>query len=201
MVAGQAVGYIQVLDFSQGVGQATRAAVKDLKARGVTKMVLDLRGNGGGLVEEAVELASVFIPAGTPVLIESGRHIATTTYRTHTAPVDTTVPLAVLVDNDTASAAEIVTGALRDAGRATVVGTKTFGKGVVQDLVPLTGGGALKYTMAQYLTPAGTHVDRRGITPDVTVATPKARDHADSDADDPVFDAAIRTLNAHPAAR
>jgi carboxyl-terminal processing protease len=189
MVAGQVVGYVQVLDFSQGVGEATRVAMKDLKARGVAEVVLDLRSNGGGLVAEAVDLAGVFIPAGTPVLIESGEHIETTTYRTETAPADDEVPLAVLVDKETASAAEIVTGALRDAGRATVVGEKTFGKGVVQDLVPLTGGGALKYTMAQYLTPAGVRVDHRGIVPDVAVATPKAGGKAD-----PVFDTAVRTL-------
>jgi carboxyl-terminal processing protease len=189
MVAGQAVGYIQVMDFSQGVGQATRAAVEDLKTHGVAEMVLDLRSNGGGLVAEAVDLAGVFIPQNTPVLIESGQHIETTTYSTDTSPADATVPLAVLVDKETASAAEIVTGALRDAGRATVVGDTTFGKGVVQDLVPLTGGGSLKYTMAQYLTPAGARVDHRGITPDITVPTPKTGSKTD-----PAFDTAARTL-------
>jgi len=210
MVAGRPVGYVLVQDFSRGVGQGVRDAVQDLKARGVAEVVLDLRGNGGGLVTEAVELTSVFTPAGTPVLIESGLHVDKTTYITHTAPADLVVPLVVLADDQTASAAEIVIGALRDAGRATVVGAKTFGKGVVQDLVPLTGGGALKYTMAEYLTPSGQHVNRRGIAPDVAVATKRAdapaaddtaADDTAADDADPVFDAAVRTPNANPNPR
>ncbi len=168
-LSGRSVGYVQVLDFSRGVGELTAQAVRDLTARGADSVVLDLRQNGGGLVAEAVSLAAVFTPSGTPVLVETGRHVERTTYRTHRAPTDTGVRLAVLVDDQTASAAEIVTGALRDAGRAQVVGRHTYGKGVVQDLAPLTGGGALKYTMAEYVTPAGTHVDHRGLDPDVLV--------------------------------
>jgi carboxyl-terminal processing protease len=190
-VAGKPVGYIQVEDFSRDVGKQTRAAMKDLAARGVVEVVLDLRHNGGGLVTEAVALTAVFTPVGTPVFTESGAHVDTETSRTQTAPTDLSTPLAVLVDEQSASAAEIVTGALRDAGRATVIGSKTFGKGVIQSLVALEGGGALKYTIAEYLTPRGQHVDRRGITPDVRVATPAA--HGEGD---PALDAAIRILMA-----
>ena len=184
---GQSVGYVQVLEFSRGVGEAVRAAVKELKSAGVRKVVLDLRHNGGGLVDEAVALTAVFTPAGTPVFIESSLHFAKKEYRTHIAPADTELPLVVLVDDQSASAAEIVTGALRDAGRAKVVGTKTFGKGVIQDLVPLSGGGALKYTMAEYLTPSGHKVNRLGIVPDVVATT-----RADGD-EDPAFEAAVHT--------
>jgi carboxyl-terminal processing protease len=191
-VAGQRVGYIQVLDFSRDVGQQTRAAIKKLTAKHVSQVVLDLRGNGGGLVDEAVALTSVFVHNGTAVFTESGQHIDSKTYRTQKAPADLSTPLAVLVDKETASSAEIVTGALRDAHRATVVGTKTFGKGVIQDLVPLKGGGALKYTMAEYLTPSGQHVDHRGITPDVLVANPATHQKADL-----ALAAAIHTLMAH----
>ncbi|MDQ1536436.1 MAG: carboxyl-terminal processing protease [Actinomycetota bacterium] len=192
--AGTPVGYIQVLDFSRDVGQQVRSAMKDLDARNATRVVLDLRHNGGGLVDEAVELTSVFTAIGTPVFIESGRHVATRTYSTQTAPSDLTTPLAVLVDDQSASAAEIVAGALRDAGRATIIGTKTFGKGVIQDLVNLNGGGALKYTMAEYLTPTGQHVDRLGISPDFRVATPAVHGEVDR-----ALDTAYRILKARPS--
>lgn len=187
-VSGQAVGYVQVLEFSRGIGRQVRLALADFKARGVSMVVLDLRGNGGGLVSEAVALTADFTPAGTPVFSESGRHFAKTRYRTRTGPADTATPLAVLVDGQSASAAEIVTGALHDADRATVVGARTFGKGVIQDLVPLKGGGALKYTMAEYLTPSGHRVNKQGITPDVAVTSPVTSET------DPALDAAVRDL-------
>jgi carboxyl-terminal processing protease len=188
-VAGVSVGYVQVVEFSDGVGQKARDAVTDLRRRGATRIVLDLRQNGGGLVSEAVALAAVFRPLGSTVLSESGQHFDATTYRTKASPADATVPVAVLVDDQTASAAEIVTGALQDSSRALVVGTRTFGKGVVQDLAPLQGGGALKYTMAEYLTPNGHHVNHVGITPDVTVQPATG-----GTGTDPVFDAAVQDL-------
>lgn len=191
-VSGQRVGYIQVLEFSQEVGLAVRAALVDFKEQGgVDGIVLDLRHNGGGLVSQAIELTAAFTPVGSPVLVESGKHVDRTVYRTRTAPVDTATPLGVLVDGDSASAAEIVTGALRDDGRAKVVGARTFGKGVIQKLALLKGGGALKYTTAEYLTPSGHRVNHQGITPDVTVAT---RKHHDGDDADPAFDVAARAL-------
>jgi carboxyl-terminal processing protease len=193
-VSGQQVGYIQVLEFSEGVGSAVRAAVEDLKTRGVDEIVLDLRHNGGGLVSQAIELTAAFTPVGTSVFVESGKHIETATYRTRTAPVDTAIPLGVLVDRESASAAEIVTGALRDDGRAEVFGAKTFGKGVIQKLALLKGGGALKYTMAEYLTPSGRRVNHVGITPDVAVVTPKRHDSDDADL---AFNVAAQTLIGH----
>jgi carboxyl-terminal processing protease len=193
-VSGRRVGYIQVLEFSQDVGQSVRSAVRDFKARGgVSEIVLDLRGNAGGLVSQAIEMTSVFTPIGSPVFIESGKHIKRAVFRTRTAPVDLGTPLGVLVDVDSASAAEILTGALRDDGRAKVFGAKTFGKGVIQQLAPLAGGGALKYTMAEYLTPSGHRVNHLGITPDVAVA---AHAHHDSRAADSTFEVAARALKS-----
>jgi carboxyl-terminal processing protease len=192
-VSGRKVGYIQVSEFSQEVGEAVRAAARDFTAQGrVSEIVLDLRGNSGGLVSQALELTSVFTAAGSPVFVESGEHIDRTVFRTRTAPVDVVTPLGVLVDADSASAAEIVTGALRDNGRAMVFGAKTFGKGVIQQMAPLQGGGALKYTMAEYLTPSGHRVNHQGITPDVVVATD--RHHGNGGGTDRAFEAAARTL-------
>jgi carboxyl-terminal processing protease len=168
-VDGVRVGYVHVLQFGDGIADQARRAVQDFRCRGVSRVVLDLRGNGGGLVREAVRLVAVLVPTGMPVLTEAGEHVKKVTYRTTTEPADPLTPLAVLVDGDTASAAEIAAGALQDQSRATVIGTRTFGKGVVQDILPLQDGGALKYTMAEYLTPDGHPVQRRGITPDVLV--------------------------------
>jgi carboxyl-terminal processing protease len=164
------VGYIALLDFSEGVGQLTRAAVTDLLAQGADRLVLDLRGNPGGWAKEAVAVASVFLPVDSPVLTERSVHYEDTTYFTRTDPVTTDVPMVVLVDHDTASSAEIVSGALHDAGRATLMGARTFGKGRIQDVAVLSTGGAFKFTIAQYLTPDGFSLDRVGITPDVVMS-------------------------------
>jgi carboxyl-terminal processing protease len=168
-VGDRSVGYLALLDFSEGVGALARSAVERLLAAGATRIVLDLRGNPGGWASEAVRVAEIFLPKGTAVLVERGANIDTTTYATSARPVDTRVSLAVLVDGDTASSAEIVSGALHDSGRATLVGGTTFGKGRIQDVVALRTGGAFKFTIAEYLTPNGFALDRRGIAPDVPI--------------------------------
>jgi carboxyl-terminal processing protease len=137
---------------------------------GAEAIVIDLRGNPGGLAKEAVRTAEVFLPVGSAVLTERGEHIDTRTFSTRFAPVDTNVALAVLVDGQTASSAEILAGALRDNGRAELFGSTTFGKGRIQDIVTLKTGGAFKYTYAEYLTPSGFALDRVGLTPDFVVA-------------------------------
>jgi carboxyl-terminal processing protease len=167
----QLVGYLALLDFSEGAGAMARREVETLLAHGATSIVLDLRGNPGGWASEAVRVAEIFLPQGAPVLIERGEHIDTTTYVTHAAPVDSNVPLFVLVDGQTASSAEIVSGALRDNGRARLVGETTFGKGRIQDVVPLDTGGAFKFTIAEYLTPSGFALDGVGLTPDLAMST------------------------------
>jgi carboxyl-terminal processing protease len=134
--------------------------------------MLDLRGNGGGLLDEAVKVASIFIPDGT-IVSTAGRSQPRQVYVAKGGAIPSTIPMVVLVDTQTASAAEIVTGALKDRGRAKVVGTHTYGKGVFQEVQPLSNGGALDITVGEYFTPSGRNLggggvrEGRGIPPDV----------------------------------
>lgn len=169
-VAGHKIGVIRLLEFDQGAAAAVRQAASSLAARGATGLVLDLRGNPGGLVDEAVDVVGAFVPKGSPVVTTVGLHDPRQVLKTTFAPV-TTLPLVVLVDRYSASASEIVSGALRDDGRAILVGQKTFGKAVVQRTVTLPNGGALHYTIARYLTPKGFDLNHKGLTPNVVVIT------------------------------
>lgn len=158
---------IRVPAFGAGSGEQVQAAVRAVEARHGTGIVLDLRGNPGGLLSEAVAAASAFLDGG-PVVRLSGRTVpAQTLYAARGG--DTTTPVAVLVDGGTASAAEIVAGALRDRDRAVLVGSRTFGKGSVQRVVPLSDGSSFELTVATYTTPDGDPVDGVGLTPDVAV--------------------------------
>jgi carboxyl-terminal processing protease len=130
--------------------------------------MFDLRDNGGGLVNEAASVASDFLPAGKVVVSMQGQHSAKEVIKT-TGGAPTGLPLVVLVNGNTASASEIVTGALQDYRRGTVIGTRTFGKGVVQTVLPLSGGADLKITIASYLTPLGRGINHKGIEPSIVV--------------------------------
>jgi len=150
-------GYIYQTGFTEGVGDQIRAAIKDLRTHGqLDTLVLDLRGNGGGLMSEAVDIVSIFVPKGSLVVTAKGRTDGAN-YANYTtrAPMDTQIPLVVLVDSGSASASEIVSGALQDLDRAVIAGTRTFGKGLVQSIRPLPYGGQLKLTTAKYYTPSG----------------------------------------------
>ena len=149
-------GYIFLSKFTEGVGQDIREAFEKLKAQGMQRLVLDLRGNGGGVMSEAVNIVSLFVPRGSVVVTAKGRRKATEqVYKTTTDPVDTQMPILVLVDSGSASASEIVSGALQDYDRATIAGTRTYGKGLVQSIRPLPYDGQLKVTTAKYYTPSG----------------------------------------------
>lgn len=149
-------GYVLMSKFTDGVGQGVRDAYNKLKAQGMQRMVLDLRGNGGGLLNEAVNVVSLFVPKGSLVVTAKGREAGSEqVYKTATEPVDTQIPLIILVDSSSASASEIVSGALQDYDRATVIGTRTYGKGLVQSIRPLPYDGQLKVTTAKYYTPSG----------------------------------------------
>lgn len=165
-------GYILQTGFTEGVGEELRSTVAELKAKGAQRIVLDLRGNGGGLLTEAVNIVSVFVPKGSLVVSQKGiRFPEPVECRTEREPLDTGIPLAVLVDSGSASASEIVTGALQDYGRATVLGRRTYGKGLVQSIRPLPHDGKMKVTVAKYYTPSGRCVqDTKGLTPDVELA-------------------------------
>ncbi len=151
----EADGYIYLSKFTEGVGQEIRDAYKELKTKGMKRLVLDLRGNGGGIMGEAVNIVSLFIPKGSVVVSAKGKAATEQVYKTTTEPVDTEIPIVVLVDNASASASEIVSGALQDYDRATIIGTRTYGKGLVQSIRPLPYDGQLKLTTAKYYTPSG----------------------------------------------
>ncbi len=166
---GRKVGYVALSAFSGGAGREVAQAVTRLQSRGAGSLILDLRDNGGGLVTEAVNVAGDFLPKGSVVATTQGLHSPRQVLRTtDAAPVR--VPLVVLVNGNTASASEIVTGALKDHRRATIIGTRTFGKGVVQEVLSLPGGGSLKITVASYRTPSGADINHRGIQPSITVS-------------------------------
>ena len=149
-------GYILMTKFTEGVGQGIRDAYFTLKKKGMKRLVLDLRSNGGGLMTEAVNIVSLFVPKGSVVVTSKGRTAGTgQVYKTTTDPVDLDIPIVVLVDSGSASASEIVSGALQDLDRATIIGTRTYGKGLVQSIRPLPYDGQLKVTTAKYYTPSG----------------------------------------------
>jgi carboxyl-terminal processing protease len=165
-VGAKKVAFITFYAFSAGSAKALRDQVrKAVETDRVDAIILDIRSNGGGLLNEAVDVASIFIPDGEIVSTE-GLHSPEQVYRA-SGGAYTNTPLFVLTDQYTASASEIVSGALQDDKRATLVGETTFGKGLVQSIEPLSNGGALKVTTAVYLTPKGRDINNKGIAPDV----------------------------------
>ena len=158
---------VKVSAFTKGVGAKVAQYAATARARHLTGIVLDLRGNPGGLLDEGVKTASVFLDGGPVVTFE--KRGSSPLELTADADGDTGTRLAVLVDGGTASAAEVVTAALQDRDRAVVVGSRTFGKGSVQQPTILSDGSAIEFTVGSYLTPAGRSLDGVGISPDVTV--------------------------------
>lgn len=149
-------GYILQTGFTENVSKRLREVFLDLKEHGMKRFILDLRGNGGGLMSEAINIVSLFVPAGSPVVTQKGKNGFTyKEYHTVMAPVDTEMPMAVLVDGSSASSSEIVAGALQDLDRAVIMGRRTYGKGLVQGIRPLPYNGQLKVTSARYYTPSG----------------------------------------------
>ncbi len=149
-------GYIVLTQFTQKASSEVKAALEDLKKQGADKIVLDLRGNPGGLLQEAVNICNLFIPKNEIIVTTKGKHDKyNETYRTSREPVDLNIPLVVLVDGKSASASEIVSGALQDLDRAVIVGCRSFGKGLVQRPMELVYGAQMKLTISRYYTPAG----------------------------------------------
>ena len=147
-------GYILQTGFTEGVAADVRRNFLSLKERGMKRFVLDLRGNGGGLMNEAVEIVSLFVPKGSLVVTSKGPG-AVREYKTSSEPVDTEMPIIVLIDSGSASSSEIVSGALQDMDRATIMGKRSYGKGLVQSIIPLAYDGQMKITTAKYYTPSG----------------------------------------------
>lgn len=163
------IGYIQLSRFSGESGKEVGAAIQDLLQLGATRFILDLRQNGGGLRDAAVEVADHFLDEG-PVLYLQSQNEGERVFNSTSETIAPTEPLVVLIDGGTASASEIVAGALKDRGRATLIGSKTFGKGSVQLVFDLSDGSSVHVTSARWLTPNRTQIDQSGLEPDVPVA-------------------------------
>ena len=149
-------GYVLLTGFTENVGAEVRTKFIELKKAGMKRFVLDLRGNGGGLMSEAVNILSVFLPKNTLAVTSKGNSAANSyEYRTSLEPVDTEMPIIVLIDSGSASASEIVAGAIQDHDRGTIMGTRSYGKGLVQSIRPLPYNGQMKVTTAKYYTPSG----------------------------------------------
>lgn len=173
------IGYLRIVQFGEKTGEEVEEALRKLRAAGAKGLVLDLRDNPGGLLEAAVDVASHFLPAGQLVVSTEGRHASQRVeYRSDGRGRSQRLPLAVLVNAASASAAEIVAGSFKDLGRARLFGEQTFGKGSVQSILPLPDGTALRLTTAKYYTPAHEVIHEQGITPDslVTLTDEELRD-------------------------
>jgi carboxyl-terminal processing protease len=160
---GTKLGYVELTSFTSGSGDEVRSQVQQVLHQGARALILDLRENGGGLLNEAVNVASVFIPDGTIVSTDGRAQPRQVYLAKPSLTVAPKIPMVVLVDSGTASAAEIVTGALQDRSRAKVVGTHTYGKGVFQEIEPLSNGGALDFTVGEYFTPSGRNLGGGGV--------------------------------------
>ena len=175
---GQKLGVVRLFSFSSGAHGALRQEIDELVGKGAEGIVLDLRGNGGGLLREAVLVASIFIEDGS-IVSTRGRSKPERRFEAEGDAIDEDIPVVVLVDGGSASASEIVTGALRDRDRAVVIGTRTFGKGVFQEVQTLSNGGVLDLTVGRYYLPSGENISDKGITPSV-----RARDDPDTERDE-----------------
>lgn len=184
-VLPDSIGYIRITQFVEDTGKDVRAALDSFHAEapGLKGVIIDLRGNGGGLLEQAVDVASNFVPKGTEIVRTIGRDKdATKIYKTMRKPLYPDMPVAVLTDGGTASASEILAGAMQDLDRGVLVGTRSFGKGLVQTTRPLPYGGVLKVTVAKYYTPSGRLIqslDYKHRNPDGSAArVPDSLTHA-----------------------
>ncbi len=179
LLADTGFGYVSLQHFSASARADLDEAFTAMKVHSLAGLVLDLRGNPGGLLDSALEIASAFIEEGPLAIQDYGDHERILNADGNHAGL--TLPLAVLVDGRSASASELVAGALQDRGRATIIGVQTFGKGTMQNLFRLDNGGGLQLTIARWLTPDGNWIHGSGITPDLLVA--QADDFATTDAD------------------
>lgn len=166
----EGIGYLYLPGFTETDAQQVRAAVMDMKGQGAKSLVLDLRSNPGGALDESVDIANLFLPKGTKVVYTKGKKSAANReYYTRLEPVDTIMPIVVMVDGGSASAAEILSGSLQDMDRAVIVGSRTYGKGIVQTIRELPYGGNLKITTSRYYIPSGRCIqayDYRHLNPD-----------------------------------
>lgn len=169
------LGYIRVIEFKEGTARDLQAEIQRLEGEGMNGLVLDLRNNPGGLLEAAAQVSDLFLPKGQLIVRTESRNPSQNMRfsATHEPEVSDDLPIAVLLNQGSASASEIVAGALKDTGRGVVIGEKSFGKGSVQSIIPLRDNSALRLTTAKYLTPSGVSITGTGIAPDIEVKASK----------------------------
>lgn len=164
------IGYIQILAFDEGCSEEFETKLDGLLDKNIKSLIIDVRDNGGGIVTEAIDISELFISKGKTIMIERDKssNEEITKAKTETK-VNSDLNIVILTNENSASASEIFVGALKDNGVAKVIGTKTFGKGVMQEIVPVKSGGALKVTIEEFKTPNGDTINKKGIEPDITV--------------------------------
>ncbi len=171
------IGYIEIQQFYENTPKEFKAAVEDVISKGAKGIIFDVRDNPGGLVTSVTDMCDYIMGDGVILTIEDKEGRTVNEYKSDEQQ-QVNIPMVVIANGNSASAAEIFTGALKDCGKATVVGTQTFGKGIVQSVIPLSDGTAIKLTIAKYFTPSGNDIHEIGISPDYVVELPDNRDYA-----------------------
>lgn len=196
MLSGN-IGYLRITDFGENTYEEYKTALADLENNSVKGLIVDLRNNGGGMLTTVVSIADTLLPEGNILTIKSEKTGMEQSYDSDSAFID--VPVCVIVNNNSASASEVLAGALKDHKRATVVGEKTFGKGVVQSMIEFDDGSAFKVTTSKYYTPSGECIDGKGIIPDREISLEEEYKHYSVDLipedKDVQLDAAISEIN------
>ena len=166
------IGYIEFSSFDESTAEDFKNKYEELKNQNITSLIIDLRNNGGGLVDQATDIADLIIEKGNPILYEVDKNGKETVINSENDPI-IDMPIVIITNENTASASEILAGALKDYGKAKIVGTKTYGKGVIQEILTLTDGSGLKITTEEYQTPNHNKIQKVGIEPDITVELPE----------------------------
>lgn len=167
------IGYIEFSSFDEGTAQEFKTKFEELQKQGIKSLIIDLRNNGGGIVNEALEIADYILDKDDVILYEVDKNNEEKIEKSKNAPI-INIPIVILTNGNTASSSEILAGALKDHGKAKIVGTKTYGKGVIQQLLTLPDGSGLKITSEEYLTPNRTKINKVGIEPDEKVELPES---------------------------
>ncbi len=190
------IGYIKLPSFDTDSSKRLKEKIDDLISKGAKSLILDLRNNGGGIVDEANKIADLFLDKGKTIMTTKDNKGKEETEKTK-SKIEYDFPIIVLTNENTASASEILTAALKDNSRAKVIGTKTFGKGVIQTVITLLDGSGLKITTAEYFTPNGTEINKKGISPDIEIKLPDTvkNIYALKDEDDTQLNKAIEELS------
>lgn len=194
----QGIGYIEVTDFYETTAEQFSVAIAQLQAQGMQSLIVDLRNNPGGYVYVVVDMCNQILSEGTIVYTEDKNGTILETYEADNKQ-SLDIPMVVLVNGSSASASEIFAGCMKDHGTATIVGTTTFGKGIVQQVVPLTDGSAVKLTIAKYFTPNGNDIHETGIEPDVIIELPEELEYEPviQESEDTQLQKAIEILNGN----